>query len=181
MGRSRIWGLSTQTGSEIYLQGEHKRENELVALDFYWSICQKHFTHQSDEYLDKKFSQAWSEGNMHHHTQPDGNNSYLAMQTTQSQTHLLRILLKDMLLFKAINHQSFTNRKDEFQAHDFFNFQCILKWKSVTGEKTRLRQKGSGWLQQLWKVFPHVGTSEAEATSMPALGTQHRPWRTKPK
>lgn len=43
-GRSRIRALSAQTGSEICLWGEHKRENELMALDFYWSICQKHFT-----------------------------------------------------------------------------------------------------------------------------------------
>lgn len=45
-GRSRIWDLSlslhTHKLAQSCLQGEHEEESELMALDFYWSICQKH-------------------------------------------------------------------------------------------------------------------------------------------
>lgn len=45
-GRGQVKDLSSlYTNAEICLWGQHKRENELMALDFYCNICQNHFTH----------------------------------------------------------------------------------------------------------------------------------------
>ena len=96
-------------------------------------------------------------------------------------------------MFKNVNHHTLrwvhrTTLTVEFQAQPFrllfgWQFSCVPWNKSHSlRRKTSLRQKGSGWVQRLGKVFfPNVGTSKAETTSTPALGTQHRPWRAKPK
>lgn len=78
-------GLSRHKPTLRFVYGERSGEGggggELMAADFYWSICQKDFTHKSDGRQDKEFSQARTKGDMQHRTQPDENDFYLAMQT----------------------------------------------------------------------------------------------------
>lgn len=96
---------------------------------------------------------------------------------------------KSRILFKNINHHTLTwycvtVPTDWLQAHNYHlaeRFLCTLKESQSQRGKRAWGRKVLGGFSGYGKFFPNVGTSEAEASSMPALGTQHRPWRAKPK